>query len=298
MEKIKKFIDSQKPSLSIFFDAWVAVTKSGQIIEFNQQFTNILNVTKKSLIKNPKNLLDLFLFEDNMQICKLLQTENNKVARIDDIRCEIPSKPQPDSVITFSCYPIKENNELIGAIFAIRDVSADHNLQHQYKEKSISSITDALTQINNRYSYQQYLLNLNQRSEKPHISIIMCDIDFFKKINDHPNLGHAAGDMVLKEVANLIKSKLRTSDFIARLGGEEFVVFLDNCEYKKAMDIAELLRKSIEDMTLVYNQETVKITMSFGVSSIEKESDSIEKKVIEADEKLYESKRTGRNKVS
>jgi len=125
-------------------------------------------------------------------------------------------------------------------------------------------------------------------------SIIFCDIDNFKKIND--TYGHEVGDYVLKKVVNCLKKRLRDYDIIGRLGGEEFVVALLGANLEAAKIVAEDLRKIIERTSFVFRNKKIPVTLSMGVASYSNENklkDLIEK----ADKAMYEAKKSGKNKV-
>ena len=124
-------------------------------------------------------------------------------------------------------------------------------------------------------------------------SIVLLDIDFFKKVND--NHGHNIGDDVLKSMSALILENLRTVDVFARWGGEEFIILLPSTNADKARLVAEKIRSLVEEFDF---NEAGNITISLGVAQISSDSLSIEKAVDMADQALYISKRTGRNKTS
>ncbi|MBF0592989.1 MAG: GGDEF domain-containing protein, partial [Nitrospirae bacterium] len=126
------------------------------------------------------------------------------------------------------------------------------------------------------------------------LSVIMYDIDHFKKVNDR--YGHFVGDVVLQEVSRIVGAEIRKSDYLARLGGEEFLTVLPYTPLKVAIEIAERLRKSIEDARLNICGNKVAITASFGVAELNEDSDK-DSIVRDADEMLYEAKRLGRNTV-
>ena len=164
--------------------------------------------------------------------------------------------------------------------------------REQYKRTLESmSVTDPLTQIGNRRFYQQKLASEIARAaryEHP-LSLIMFDIDFFKKIND--TYGHDVGDNVLKEHTKLIKKDLREGDIFCRIGGEEFVVILPHVDLSHATALAEKLRVLVKE----HNYD-VKITMSFGVVSYVR-GESEESIYKRADGALYEAKAQGRDRV-
>ena len=128
------------------------------------------------------------------------------------------------------------------------------------------------------------------------LSVITFDIDFFKKIND--TLGHPGGDYVLKELGQLMQSKLvRSNDFFARYGGEEFVIILQATTIKTAQEIAERVRQTVEGHPFTFETKKIKVTISIGVSSIVP-NDNWDKMYNRADQALYQSKQSGRNKVT
>lgn len=155
--------------------------------------------------------------------------------------------------------------------------------------------TDPLTQLCNRKFYSE---NLSEDIKKfkrygTNFSVILCDIDHFKSIND--NYGHNIGDKVLKEISNLLKSSFRSSDRVCRIGGEEFVILLPQLNVEQSLVLAEKIRCSVEKNLKTIEDKT--ITISLGVTEIKKSDteDSIFKRV---DEYLYQSKSNGRNMIT
>ena len=155
------------------------------------------------------------------------------------------------------------------------------------KELERRAYFDALTKVYNRYGFNKHLNELSNKK----FSLIFCDIDHFKKIND--TYGHDIGDLVLKKVASILKENLRKNDIIGRWGGEEFLILLPDTELEDAKQVAEKLRKIIEKENFNIPQ---KITCSFGIAE-HKENQDIESTIKKADELLYKAKNGGRNKV-
>ena len=128
------------------------------------------------------------------------------------------------------------------------------------------------------------------------LSVITFDIDHFKKIND--TFGHPGGDYILKELGQLMNSKIvRVNDYFARFGGEEFVIILQATPLKTAQEVAERIRQTVELHPFIFEGKTIKLTISIGIST-QTTSDSWEKIYNRADKALYHSKQTGRNKVT
>lgn len=163
------------------------------------------------------------------------------------------------------------------------------------------SSTDSMTRLKQKYYFFNILsdrLDFAQ-SHTQTVSVIMFDIDFFKKFND--TYGHACGDYVLKTVAKIMRDCIRAEDLASRYGGEEFTVMLYNASRVDSMAIAERIRMAIESYDFEYKQQHMKVTISGGVSIFSKDNNPITStKVLvdQADQALYISKRTGRNKIT
>ncbi|MDE7293706.1 MAG: GGDEF domain-containing protein, partial [Oscillospiraceae bacterium] len=126
------------------------------------------------------------------------------------------------------------------------------------------------------------------------ISLIICDIDFFKKVND--TYGHNAGDAVLRHVAGIFSNKCPDGAEVYRWGGEEFIWILPDKDLAGAAETAEVLRIAIENSMCRFEELEIKITMSFGCTQIDT-GKTIENNISAADEKLYKAKESGRNIV-
>ncbi|GGA68016.1 diguanylate cyclase [Neiella marina] len=160
------------------------------------------------------------------------------------------------------------------------------------------SRTDALTQLFNRGHWEEQLRQEFARMQRSHrpSTLIMLDIDHFKKVNDE--FGHPAGDEVIREVARRIKRTKRSTDIAGRYGGEEFAVLLLDTEPDQAMYFAERLRKAIAKKAVEFEQHSIKLTISIGISQNSPDIDSAQAWIERADEALYTSKREGRNRVT
>ncbi|MDA3812065.1 MAG: GGDEF domain-containing protein [Spirochaetaceae bacterium] len=156
------------------------------------------------------------------------------------------------------------------------------------------SLTDSMTDLNNRrgfYQFIDYEFKQIQRSREL-FAVTLCDIDFFKKVND--SYGHDCGDYVIKEVAKAIKNNIREQDSLARWGGEEFLL-LQKMNLEQAAVIVERIRQDIENLDFKYNGIHISITMSFGIAQMAFDDENYEKSIIDADRKLYIAKDSGRN---
>ncbi|CAN1213389.1 hypothetical protein TUMEXPCC7403_24500 [Tumidithrix helvetica PCC 7403] len=168
-------------------------------------------------------------------------------------------------------------------------------VQRLYQEVNILASVDVLTQSLNRRSMLQHLNQEVTRFErtKTPFSLILLDVDFFKRIND--TYGHDGGDLVLTHLASTMQQKLRSYDLLSRWGGEEFLVLLPNTSLQKAEEIAERLRATVEATPA--GDGTIRNTISLGVAEIAKHGNSITSLITAADRALYQAKQTGRNRV-
>ncbi len=160
------------------------------------------------------------------------------------------------------------------------------------------AVTDGLTGLYNIRYFKMLIeteIMLSQPDLSKKFAIIMSDVDHFKHFND--TYGHQVGDIVLKEVANVLKTTVRVSDVVARYGGEEMILLLRGADLKGALIIGEKLRKNVEDVTIKDEKASYKVTASFGVA-IYRQGDTTESLVKRADEGLYKAKENGRNRVT
>ena len=172
------------------------------------------------------------------------------------------------------------------------------NVEAQYHEEIYRLMTlDGLTQLYNRRYFQEALEREFARSKRygHPFSLVLFDIDHFKRIND--THGHMAGDDVLRRVAALLKTKVRTNDLIARVGGEEFAVLLPEAGRMGAVALAEKLRRMIEGENIEHKDAVIPVTVSLGVAEFNAALASSDALYKQADDKLYEAKNAGRNQV-
>lgn len=156
---------------------------------------------------------------------------------------------------------------------------------------------DTLTGLANRRFLET---NINQlvagvRRRKSTLGVLMCDLDFFKKVNDE--YGHDVGDRVLKGLAVILLASVRASDIIIRYGGEEFLILLTDCEIEKAIEVAEKIRAAVEEQPFRMESLTIRKTLSIGVSIFPIDGEGFWECVKHADIALYQAKERGRNKV-
>lgn len=185
---------------------------------------------------------------------------------------------------------------VISLIFIMYTKSLSVQFNKVYRETRIATLEkqinlDFLTCLYNRKYMEEFL-----KKEKKQLNsyVIIADIDFFKKIND--TYGHVAGDYILKEVAQKMKSHFRSTDYIARWGGEEFLIYLKNVKSYEAIQNLNALRKNIMNSVFCYEENEINVTVTFGAKNIEYDIDMM-KNIECADKSLYYGKNNGRNQV-
>jgi diguanylate cyclase (GGDEF)-like protein len=173
------------------------------------------------------------------------------------------------------------------------------NVELAYHEEIYRLMTvDGLTQIFNRRYFNEALEREVNRSKRYSrvLSLIAFDLDHFKAIND--TYGHLVGDSVLRLIASAVKPRLRREDIFARTGGEEFAVLLPEIGMEGALVTAEKIRNIAQSTPLKHEQEQIRCTVSLGVATLLEDETSPEDLYKRADERLYEAKQSGRNRVS
>ncbi len=184
--------------------------------------------------------------------------------------------------------PIIVDGKKHGYLIVGRDIS--NELKNEMHLTNLA-LKDQLTNLYNRNGFERIISKvlLNHVKNNNDYTFVLADIDYFKSIND--NYGHAIGDIVLKEFANLMHSRIRSTDYAFRWGGEEFLIIL-NTDVKNAYNIIDFLRNEIENYSF---SSSIKLTASFGLSELKGANQS--ETILKSDKALYKAKNSGRNKV-
>ena len=283
--------------------------------------TIILNDTRRNRLKvqftNIVNKEEYATLTDNINCCTILDVLNNEKPILennaDPQRYEFTRNREVGS---FICIPLSSKSRKFGVVLI------EHKYQNNFDIENLRLLitignqvsmaienaelyanlqelanTDGLTQVNNRvYFHDKIIKDFNQAKEEGYyLSVAICDIDYFKKFND--TYGHLFGDVVLKTVAQTIKSSVRSTDTVARFGGEEFVVIMPRTNIKEAYEKVEALRKKIETTVVNDNLISASVTASFGVACFPDNSFTQHELIKHADKALYKAKESGRNCV-
>jgi len=310
--EIKEIVESAGHNLPNLFEfsAFGILWKEGSTIYLYQEESCPLSFTQEVA----KNMVRVFstLGEEPSDVTRVtLQVEKRKLR---------PTHMMMDSKATLKSYltlPLAVEGEIIGCIslnsdqpnafdaqdlqfFSVIGYQMAATLKHFQRFSSIKTIAiyDSLTNLYNRRYFEERLIGEAQKAfygSSP-LSLVMVDIDHFKKIND--TFGHTEGDKVLQEIASLLKASVRKKDTVARYGGEEFVLILPEAGIEEATMIAERIRRLVEKTLFEVGKAQMNITVSLGISSFPiHHAESKEDLVRMADQALYDAKRGGRNRV-
>lgn len=174
-------------------------------------------------------------------------------------------------------------------------VSEYKKLEAEKQQFEALSTTDVLTGVMNRAGVQQFLHRLFESNfSRNQMGVLLFDIDYFKKIND--GLGHDAGDVVLGKIAKIINEKIRHTDIFGRWGGEEFILICSQIHEERLISLAEKLRETIEQYTFGIEDQSIKVTVSIGATTVNA-AETFETVFKRADKALYKAKNNGRNQV-
>ncbi len=190
--------------------------------------------------------------------------------------------------------PVPSGLPLVG--FIVLFLASARSLNDRFGREEEASRTDSLTGLPNRRGFLEAgdgALARSRRSGRP-VSVVLSDLDHFKRVND--TLGHAAGDEVLKAVAEAIRGSLRAQDVAARWGGEEFILLLPDTGREGALHVAEQARSAIAGLTMEYAGTPIRITLSLGAAEHQR-GRNLEETIAQADAALYLAKQEGRDRV-
>jgi diguanylate cyclase (GGDEF)-like protein/PAS domain S-box-containing protein len=278
----------------IFVDRQYRIRTWSQSVELitGQPRVDVLGQTVRPTLMNLHDHDGRLIPEDRCPVAGCLQS-----GKIRKGNYRIIGRSGREVKVEIAVTPVVDDQNFVqGAVVIVHDASVQLDLQRQLRDLYEISVLDPLTQIANRGEFERVLsesLRSSHMMEDYNTCLIICDIDYFKSIND--NYNHHVGDQALISFAGQLKQFVRSQDLVCRYGGEEFVILCTDCDIAAAIERAEEIRKSLE----VTPQSMLNgkcITASFGVSQL-RENDSATDFFVRADSALLKAKELGRNRV-
>jgi len=289
LQSTRTELEQQRDELeSIFTIALEGITildREGNILRFNNKYAEIVGYSK-DILKN-KRWFDFISQEDREEADKAYK-KALEYGYYENFESSYINKENEHKRLKSSIVLMPSRNELL---LTTVDYSELHNA---YKQIERQAYLDELTQLQNRKSYNEKIteLLLQFKNYDVPFSILLFDIDHFKSVNDQ--YGHDRGDEVLKRLGQLVRTTVRSSDHIFRIGGEEFVILQPHTQLKGSLISAENLRKRVEKELWI--DEGKNITVSIGATEVQSE-DGVESIFKRVDICLYHAKQQGRNRV-
>ncbi len=291
--KLPKLIMDNYLQGMIFFDKDAVVRYANRLFE---ELTHIPpeEIVGKSFKERFLNCLD----DNKVPMCNICPfTKAFEEKKIKRVSCFVSNRSGYLVPVVMTSIPIYDNNDFMGTLLTFEDNTVKFLNLRKMKELEELAVMDPLTKLPNRRfletMFEKYFYKLDRFADY-NFAVVFIDIDNFKQIND--TYGHAKGDLVLLELAKIIKDSLRKYDIGCRYGGEEFIVVLQYIAMEKLFLISERIREKCEKELKLPGIERP-ITISIGATFATKK-DSIESLVKRADQLMYRSKMEGKNKVT
>lgn len=247
----------------------------------NRPLSEIFSVVHQVSRKPMSNPVELCLENDtviHLSNHSILINRNGKEIAIED-----------------SAAPIRDNQgNIIGVVLVFHDISEQNILK---QELSWQATHDALTGLTNRFEFErlvEHAMTTSRTDGRTH-GLLYIDLDQFKIVND--TAGHIAGDKVLRQVAGIFSNIVRDTDTLARMGGDEFGLLLENCPAEKALEIANQIIGALNDYQFWWNDREYKVGASIGLATIDQSSESLQQVFSAADLACYAAKDAGRNRA-
>jgi diguanylate cyclase (GGDEF)-like protein/PAS domain S-box-containing protein len=312
--------DRVRAALDQLVEGALILDSDQRIVLVNLAFANKVDRTPDALLGVDPSSLAWVKDSDKGEITELPWAAVMRDGeRRTDVRLELDSPSQGIRVLTSNVSPIVDGSgNRRGVLATFDDISDTERINEGLREAleklelahaevrdknaelfRLATIDPLTGSLNRRAFFEKLELEFNLAGrEKLELSVVMADIDFFKRIND--DLGHGVGDIVIKDMANVLSESSRVNDCVGRYGGEEFCMVLVATNVDEAKIVSERARLAFESLSQASDSATSgrKVTASFGVSSIKFGAADIAELLNQADMALYESKHNGRNQVT
>lgn len=291
---------------------WLAmIGRDGKMVIANRRYSETFGLSIKGM--KGRHYSSVFPAETSIRMETLLdECFAGKEIKFDD---EWNVRGQATRFVHCKCVPVFEGDSVVSVVMAIMDlteiqnaqsrlrsanaqlerrVEEVHALQAQLQEQAIRDPLSGL--FNRRYMDETLDRELARALREGYpVSIVLCDIDYFKALND--NYGHQAGDEVIRSLARFLREQARASDILCRFGGEEFLLVLPGMSPDNALERVDTWRRKFAERRIIFGAYELSATASFGISSYPAHGDTAELLIAAADQALYVAKRKGRNRV-
>lgn len=270
--------------------AGIALTRDGHFELVSQHFCDLFGRDKSELLGHDTR--QIFTCEQQHQML----SEESRSALRERGRYEVESQLVRRNGSTFwghirgSLLP--DSDQRAGIIWIVEDVTEAHERNARL---SWSATHDAMTRLANRVQFEKVLEDATAQAARQPFCALFIDLDRFKAVND--SAGHAAGDALLRDIAQQLQGRVRPSDTVARLGGDEFAVLLPQCPLKRALALAESLRSAVSAYRLTWEGRGLSVGASIGLVRVDAAFSSAAEVLRAADMACYAAKRDGRNQV-
>jgi diguanylate cyclase (GGDEF)-like protein len=290
-------------------------------IQADECLLYLLDNSESTLIKaySTGNIQDIDLFEENSNRSIIGEVFSSGTPYVNNDFCfelRAPFSGESSYIRSILCYPLMRGGEKIGVIELLNKLSGrftreDRSFMElvldplavtiravdQFEELERLTITDDLTKLYN-YRYLKKYLEMDVKRclrHKKKVSLLFIDLDGFKRIND--TLGHLVGSHALAEIGQVFKQVVRNTDVVGRYGGDEFVIILPDTPLDSALDIAERIRKKVEEWELVVQNRSIRLTVSLGVANCPQHTSTAEGLIQKADAAMYRAKELSKNSI-
>ena len=289
--------DKVVATLRSIVDAVLTTNERGEVQYINEAAARFLNCTEQEARgKHIDKILNLYQEESDLRISNpVLSCLSRKDKSNQKVNADVITKAGAKFTVQVMATPlISQGGKIYGAVLVMNDVTSLRTLARQLRYQASH---DSLTRLINRSEFERKVRKsiLDAKTMKSISSIIYIDLDRFKMINDL--YGHAAGDELLIQFSNLIKSGLRDSDILARIGGDEFALLLPGCNLTRADEKAHEILKSIQEYKFIWEQKSFNIEASIGVAEINSKCFDLSQVLSSVDSACYLAKESGRNCV-
>ena len=298
---IDQWIKAHSALFECFFDGFCVVDRKNRLVAFNESFVELSGRSYRNLCKKDC-FCDALHFNDCPTRCPAeIIMSSGQALRIASTSAQANDKLVKEVMIGGVPILSPANGEVLGAFLLFRDITGEVSLLKNYDIVQRQAVIDGMTSVQNKSSIERSVLLTSKLflREKFTLSLMIFDLDFFKKIND--TYGHAAGDLVLKKFARRLVSHFRETDFVGRFGGEEFLVVLPRCDAEGMKKLADRLLIAMTSDVVEWQGSRIQVTTSIGGTSTSPawatmtSAEIAEKLINQADQALYHAKHSGRN---